>query len=187
MPGIGHNRGPSMEAGHRWRTYQWRRAQKALMPNTIPMMIVRMRVKRAAELGMSYKTYATIRQASGRDVMGLLFSSNALRIMGGDAAMPRDRAKLLEAMRNAERLALVQRPLDADIVSAANPCLDATELAPDITTSWSDMQARVRGFVTARGLVGGQVVVVGDTALEAEWAPALRAADFLPSEQYFPT
>lgn len=187
MAGIGHNRGPSIEAGHRWRTYQWRRAQKALMPNTIPMMIVRMRVRRAAELGMTYKTYAAIRQASGRDVMGLLFSSNALRIMGGDAAMPRDRAQVLNAMRNAERLALVHRPFDPEAVSAANPSLDASELAPDITTSWTDMQARVRGFVTARGLVSGQVVIVGDTALEAEWAPALRAADFLPSEQYFPS
>ncbi|CAN0309083.1 unnamed protein product, partial [Chrysoparadoxa australica] len=184
MAGIGHNRGPSMEAGHRWRTYQWRKAQKALMPNTIPMMIVRMRVRRAAELGMSYKTYAAIRQASGRDVMGLLFSSNALRIMGGDAAMPRDRAQVLEGLRNAGRLALVHRPLEPGPVSAANTSLDATALAPDITTSWTDMQARVRGFVTGRGLTGGQVVVVGDTALEAEWAPALRAADFLPSERY---
>lgn len=186
MAGIGHNKGPSMEPGHRWRTHQWRMAQKALMPNTIPLMIVRMRVRRAAELGMTYKTYAAIRQASGRDVMGLLFSSNALRIIGGDAAMPRDRARVLEGMRNAARLALVHRPLDPGAVDQANPGLDASELAPDITTSWSDMQARVRGFVTARGLAGGQVVVIGDTALEAEWAPALRAADYLPSERYFP-
>mmetsp|Transcript_23304 Transcript_23304/g.40391 ORF Transcript_23304/g.40391 Transcript_23304/m.40391 type:complete len:188 (-) Transcript_23304:549-1112(-) len=187
MAGIGHNQGPSMEGGRRWRTYQWRKAQKALMPNTIPMMIVRMRVRRAAELGMTYKTYATIRQASGRDVMGLLFSSNALRIMGGDAAMPRDRAQVLEGMRNADRLTLVHRPLDPDAVAGANQSIDATELAPNITTSWTDMQSRVHGFVNDRGLVGGQVVVVGDTALEAEWAPALRAAGFLQSERFFPT
>lgn len=184
MAGIGHNQGPTMEAGHRWRTYQWRKAQKAMMPNTVPLMIVRMRVRRAAELGMDYRTYAAVRQASGRDVLGLLFSSNALRILGGDAAMPRDRARALAAVRNAGRLALVHRPLEPGGVARANPDLDATELAPDITTSWSDMQARVAFFVNARGLSGDQVVVVGETHLEADWAPAVRAT-YLPSERYF--
>lgn len=186
LPGIGHNQGPTLEAGHRWRTHQWRKAQKALMPNTIPLMIVRMRLRRAAELGMDYKSYAAARQASGRDILGLLFSSNALRIIGGDAAMPRDRARALEAVRNADRLALVQRPAEPEGVLQANPVLDGAEIAPDITTSWSDMQARVARFVTQRGLSGDQVVVIGDTVLEAEWAPALRAASYLPAARYFP-
>ena len=184
--GIGHNQGPGMDAGHRWRTYQWRKAQKEMMPNTIPLMVVRMRVRRAAELGMDYKTYATARQAAGRDILGLLFSSNALRIIGGDAAMPQDRAQALAAVRNAGRLALVHRPHHPDRVQAANPVLDAAALAPDITTSWSDMRDRVAGFVRDRGLIGDQVVVIGDTELEAEWAPAMRAASYLSADRFFP-
>ena len=184
--GIGHNQGPSMEGGHRWRTHQWRKAQKDMMPNTIPLMIVRMRVRRAAELGMDYKTYATLRQASGRDVLGLLFSSNALRIIGGDVAMPADRGRVLEKVRHAGRLSLVHRPLDAGAVAEANPMLDATEIAPDITTSWSAMQDRIARFVRDRGLQGDQVVIIGDTAMEADWAPAVRAASYLPAARYFP-
>ena len=184
-PGIGHNNGPSMDFGHRLRTHQWRRAQKEMMPNTIPLMVVRMRVRRAAELGMDYKTYATARQAAGRDILGLLISSNALRIIGGDAARPRDRAQALAAVRNAGRLALVHRPHHPDRVHDANPVLDAAALAPDITTSWSDMRDRVAGFVRDRGLIGDQVVVIGDTVLEAEWAPAMRAASYLSAERYF--
>ena len=91
MAGIGHNNGPAMERGHTWRSYQWRRAQQKLMPNTIPLMIVRMRVRRAAELGLDYKTYASIRQTSGQDIMGLLFSSNALRIMANGAKIARSK------------------------------------------------------------------------------------------------
>jgi len=183
--GIGHNQGPTLERGQTMRAYQWRRAQKALMPRTIPLMIVKMRVKRAAELGMDYKAYAAIRQATGRDICGLLFSSNALRIIGGDAAMPRDRAKALEALRGADRLALVHRPLQPEQIAAANPMLDATGLAPDITTSRRAMHQRLRAFVTDRQLVGDQVVIVGDTSLEAEWHAAARAAGYLSAERYF--
>ena len=58
VSGLGHNGGPSMEPGVLWRTHAWRSAQKKLMPNTIPKLVLQMRLKRAAELGMDYKTYA---------------------------------------------------------------------------------------------------------------------------------
>ncbi|MEM9350184.1 MAG: hypothetical protein AAGA47_07975, partial [Pseudomonadota bacterium] len=78
--GIGHNNGPSMEAGYTYRKHQWKKAREALLP-TLPLMIVRMRVKRAKELGLDYKTYAGVRASTGRDVIGFLFSSNALRLV----------------------------------------------------------------------------------------------------------
>ncbi|CAN0589915.1 unnamed protein product, partial [Ectocarpus sp. 12 AP-2014] len=56
LPGIGHNRGPAMDRGVTYRTYHWKKARQALMPRTIPLMVVRMRVRRAAELGMDYAT-----------------------------------------------------------------------------------------------------------------------------------
>ena len=185
MAGIGHNQGPTLEKGHAWRTYQWRQAQKKLMPRTIPLMIVKMRVRRAAELGMDYKAYASLRQAAGRDICGLLFSSNALRILGGDAKMPQERARVLAGLRDAKRLSLVYRPLDPAAVHDANLVLDATGLAPDITMTWSAMHERLCGFVRKQNLVGDQVVIIGDTSLENGWSAAARAAGYLPADRYF--
>ena len=184
MSGIGHNGGPTLERGHSWRTYQWRKAQKALMPNTIPLAIVKMRVRRAAELGMDYKAYASIRQATGRDICGLLFSSNALRIMVGSAAMPPERRRVVAAVKGADRLALVHGALDLETILSSNP-LDAVRPAPDLRMSWTETHTRLRDFVVERRLVGDQVVVIGETALEREWLSAARAAGYIPAERYF--
>lgn len=186
MAGIGHNGGPTMERGHAYRTFQWRRAQKQMMPNTIPMMIVKMRVRRAAELGMDYKAYARIRQASGQDIMGLLFSSNALRIIGDGARMPEAENRVLEQVKSAHKLSLVHLPNRPDQVLQANPVLDATEAAPRFTDSWSQMRERLEGFIRARKLPGSQVVIVGDAPLEADWMAAAKAAGYLPASEYFP-
>ena len=184
MSGIGHNGGPTLERGQRWRTYQWRKAQKALMPKTMPLAIVKMRVRRAQELGLDYKAYAAIRQATGRDICGLLFSSNALRIMAGNAAMPKDRRAALEQVRGAERLALVHAPNTPEAVLRQNP-LEAAARAPDLRMSWGAVADRLRDFVAERRLCGDQVLVIGETALEEEWLGAARAAGYLPSERYF--
>lgn len=183
--GIGHNNGPTMERGHKWRSYQWRRAQKKLMPNTMPLMIVRMRVRRAAELGLDYKTYASIRQASGQDIMGLLFSSNALRIIGNGARMPDAQERALQAVKAATKLSLVHAPNTPPAVLQANPVLDATDVAPRLTDSWSIMRARLEGFIRHNRLPGSQVLIIGDAPLENEWTTAAKAAGYLRADQYF--
>ena len=186
MSGIGHNGGPTMERGHSWRTYQWRKAQKALIPKTIPLAIVKMRVRRAAELGMDYKSYAAIRQATGRDICAFLFSSNALGILGqGTPRIPQLQAAKLAGVKHASRLALVHLPHDPDAVLAAEEVIDAAGRAPDLRMPWSTMRQHLGDFVRARKLVGDQVVIVGDTALEAEWTAAARAAGYVSAERYF--
>lgn len=185
MAGIGHNNGPTMQAGHSYRTHMWRRAQQKLMPNTIPLMIVRMRIRRAAELGMDYKSYASIRQVSGQDILGLLFSSNALRIIGNGARMPDAQGRALAAIRSAQKLSLVHAPFEPPAVLQANPVLDATAAAPRITDSWSDMRQRLQGFIHQNRLPGNQVLIIGDAPLEAEWTTAARAAGYIPAHRYF--
>ena len=185
MAGIGHNNGPTMERGHGYRTFQWRRAQQKLMPNSVPLMIVRMRMQRAADLGMDYKTYASIRQASGQDILGLLFSSNALRIIGNGARMPDARDRALKAVKAAQKLALVHAPVDPPAVLQANPVLDATAAAPRFTDSWSGMRDRLKGFIRAQRLPGNQVLIIGDAPLESDWSTAARAAGYLRADQYF--
>jgi hypothetical protein len=44
---------------------------------------------------------------------------------------------------------------------------------------------KVQALTTSQGLPGDGVVVIGDTALEAEWAEAGRLGGFLPSEAIF--
>ena len=186
MAGIGHNNGPTMEKGQAMRAYQWRQAQAALMPKALPLMVVKMRVRRAAELGMDYKTYASIRQYSGSDIVGLLFSSNALRIIGNGARMPEAEAQALNAVRSAQKLALIHLPNRPEAVALMNPVLDATAAAPRFTDSWSQMRDRLEGFIRAQSLPGSQVLIVGDAPLEADWVTAARAAGYLPSDRYFP-
>jgi hypothetical protein len=186
MAGIGHNKGPTMEPGHLWRTHQWRSAQRALMPNAIPLMIVRMRMKRAAELGMSYKTYARIRQTSGQDILGLLFSSNALRIIGHGARIPEAEDRVLQAVKDTRKLSLVYPPNTPVAVRAANPVLDATGGAPKFTESWAQMRNRVQGLIQSQKLPGSAVLVIGDAPLEADWTTAGRAAGYLSAQEYFP-
>ncbi|MAY88998.1 MAG: hypothetical protein CML02_20030 [Pseudooceanicola sp.] len=183
--GIGHNNGPVMETGQTYRAYQWRQAQRALMPEAIPLQIVRMRMRRATELGMSYKAYASVRRTSGHDILGLLFSSNALRIIGNGARMPEDERARLEAVVKASKLAMVHRPNHPGVVLAQNRELDATDAAPLFTDSWSAMRARLEQFVQNQQLPGNRVLVVGDAPLESEWATAARAAGYLPADAYF--
>lgn len=183
--GIGHNQGPSMEPGQLWRTHQWRSAQRQLMRKTIPLMVVKMRMKRAAELGMDYKTYASIRQASGQDILALMFSSNALRIIGQGAKMPDAESHALEAVRAAQKLSLVHAPNTPDGVLMANPVLDAVAVAPKFNESWSAMRDRVSSLIQSQKLPGNTVLVIGDAPMESDWSTAARAAGYLSASQYF--
>ena len=107
---LGHNQGPTMDRGRGWRRYAWTRARAELLPK-MPIEVVRRRVKRARELGLDYKAYAGIRASTGRDVIALLFSDNALRLMR-DARIAPARARKLDAVRQAACLALVHPPHD---------------------------------------------------------------------------
>lgn len=184
--GIGHNQGPAMDRGLTYRTFQWKRARAAAMPKTMPLMVVRMHVARAHQLGLDYPTYAAVRKASGRDIMGLLFSSNALRVVRAERPkVPLDRGEILNAVERAARLALVHRPLSPRSFAAANPVFDAVGQAPRFTDSWGAMREHLGTFVLDRGLARDQVLVIGDTAMERDWSAAGRAAGYLEAARYF--
>ncbi len=183
MTGIGHNRGPTMEKGRGWRRYAWKKARAELLPK-MPIEVVRLRVKRARELGLDYKAYAGIRAATGRDVIALLFSDNALRLLADGRIAP-ERASALNAVTGADRLALVHAPHVPERVRAANPVLSNVGVAPGFTASWPDIRARVlalKGKLPADG-----VVVIGETWMERDWCEAARLAGYLPADRYFST
>jgi hypothetical protein len=181
---LGHNKGPTMEKGAGWRRHCWTKARADLLPK-LPLEIVRLRVRRARELGLDYKSYAGIRATTGRDVVAFLFSSNALRITPDAAKMPLDRAEVVSAIKSCERLAVVHAPLDPAKVAMENPQLDSVETAPSFVDSWSVMRDKIKAVTSGHGLPGDGVVVIGDTAMEREWTAAGKLAGFISSDQYF--
>ena len=184
--GIGHNQGPSMERGQKWRTFQWQKAREEAMPKAIPLMVVKMHVARAHQLGLDYPTYAAVRKASGRDIMALLFSSNALRVVRAENPyIPLPQSEVVCAVKGAQKLALVHRPVQADMMQMANPVLDAAAPAPRFTDSWAEMKDHIGSFITDRRLSRDQVLIIGDTAMERDWTTAARAAGYVEAGRYF--
>jgi hypothetical protein len=174
-----------MEPGASWRLYAWTRARAELLPR-MPIEVVRIRMRRAEELGIGYKSYAAIRAGTGRDVIALLFSSNALRVGPKLVAMPAREAEKLKAVRAAERLAAVHRPLPPRAFLGANAALiEAAAQAPTLADGWSATRAKLAELTRDRGVPSDAVVVIGATALEAEWTVAGRMAGYLPAEAYF--
>jgi hypothetical protein len=182
MADIGHNRGPSLEGGASWRKHCWTAARAQLLP-TLPIEVVRMRVRRAKELGLDYKTYAGVRAATGHDVVAFLFSSNALRVSVLRPAMPGDRVAKLAEVR-CERMALVVSPLTPGLLEVTNPVvLDWAFPAPYALATFGEMRERLRAALGR--LPSDQVLLVGDLALERDWCAAGRLAGYLPAERYF--
>ncbi len=182
LPGIGHNLGPTMEEGTSWRRHCWTEARRALLP-TLPLEVLRLRVARAREIGLDYRTYATVRATSGRDIVAFLFSSNALRLFAPQPLLPEDRAARLAAMAGCGRIAVVHRPLSLTDVPA--PPLDWAMAAPGPNALWRDVRGALRGALQAQKLPVDAVLLVGDTPLERAWAEAGALAGYLPTERFF--
>ncbi len=182
---IGHNRGPALDGGKAWRLHCWQEARAALLP-TLPVEVVRLRLKRAAEIGLDYRTYASIRAASGRDVVAFLFSTNALRLLPPEPALPEDRRARLAEMRRAGRAALVRAPLDPGRIGVlAEGVLDHAAPAPAPFAHWSAMREALAGILAAGGWPRAGTVLVGDTWDERDWAVAGRLGFYLPAERVF--
>jgi len=179
LPGIGHNNGPELDANLGWRRHAWARARAELLP-TLPIEVVRLRVRRAQELGLPYRTYAGVRAATGRDVIGFLFSSNALRLLRQTDALPPGHHARLAALVAADRVAILQPPL-----TQAPPPLDACYPAPRFTDTWPAMRDQIAAIIRSRGRPADGYILIGETASERDWAEAGRTAGFLTGARYF--
>lgn len=182
--GIGHNNGPSMDAGRAWRIHAWRRAKANMASARLSPATVKRHVARAKELGLSYRDYAAIQTSAGRDVCGFLFSSNALDLAFGRHRVSQPKAEKLDAVRDAMRIALVHAPLSPEAVAEANAALDAAHRAPKFLTSFPQMR---EALSVAQGQLPASGLVVVGTGMEAEWVTAGRLGAFLTAEQYFGT
>ncbi|MBL4917717.1 hypothetical protein [Szabonella alba] len=178
--GIGHNRGPELAPGTAWRRHCWGAARKALLPH-LPIEVLRGRLKRAAELGLDYSTYAGIRATTGRDVVAVLFSSNALGMERGGGVTP-DRKAHLAAVK-AARIGLATPPLTPGAMLEVP--LDAAWPAPPVLSPFRVQAEMIRAALGS--CPGDGAILVGGYGGERDWAMAGRLAAYLPAERVFAT
>jgi hypothetical protein len=181
---IGHNGGPTMEGGTSWRAHCWRTARARLLP-VLPVEVVRLRVKRAAELGLDYRTYAGVRATTGRDLVAFLFSSNALALTAAHPVLTPDRAGKLEQITACRRMALANPPLTPETVRSAVWMIDAAHAAPALLAPEREIRARLRAALGP--LPADGVLLIGDHGLERDWCAAGRLAGYLPADRFFAT
>nr|WP_321508615.1 hypothetical protein [uncultured Celeribacter sp.] len=180
--GIGHNGGPSLEAGVSFRRFAWKKARKGLMGESLPIEVIRMRVRRADELGMPYKSYASIRAASGRDVVGFLFSSNALRLLRRGDRLPSLYADKLARIK-AKRVVAAHVPLEPEKIALLED-IDRAGTAPRPYASWGCQQEALRDLL-GRSLPRDGVVLVSEAPFEAEWVEAGKLAGRIQAPVFF--
>ena len=184
---IGHNRGPAFGPGRGFRTHAWKQARRALLPQ-MPLEIVRIRVKRAQELGLPYKTYATVRATTGRDIVAFLFSSNALRLVKPTDQIPPDRATRLRQIRHCRTTLGVLPPADPAGMGARllSEGIEAASFrAPTLRHSWAETRDILKTALASQNLPADGVFVIGETMLEADWPAAANLAGYLPAAEYF--
>jgi hypothetical protein len=187
-PGIGHNRGPAMDADVSWRRHCWTVARRELLPH-LPLEVVRLQVRRAREIGLDYRTYASVRATTGRDIVAFLFSSNALRMVRAQDVLTDDPAARLREVGACARGLLAQPPLDAARLASAIEARDGVRFetaapAPGFFAPWQEIRAGVLAALPPRARPG-EVVLVGEAPGESAWVEAARLAAYLPAERFF--
>ncbi|WP_416916585.1 MAG: hypothetical protein ACMUJJ_08095 [Roseicyclus sp.] len=188
MSGLGHNGGPTMEAGYGFRKLAWTKARAALLPS-LPLEVVRLRVKRAERLGLPYRTYATIRATSGQDIVAFLFSGNALDLRRGETRLSAPVAARLGALDGAAtRLAAIYAPTAPEAVLAAQPDLiEGAGRAPAFTAPWRETRDSLRALMAGHSLPADAVVLVAATGIERGWGSVAGFGGVLDRDVIFGT
>ncbi len=186
--GIGHNSGAIGASGRRCA---WAKARKDLVGARIPLEIVRIRVRRAAALGLSYPQYASVLLGSGRDIVGFLFTVGGLQLsLSRELSTPTHVREKLHDVPKTARLALSpadESPDDfrkelGDALSVRIDDADAEPLDPE---SWRQARAAIHTVLARNGLPADGVVMVGDSLQDASWADAAFLAKFIRTADYF--
>jgi hypothetical protein len=184
---IGHNGGPPLDPGRRWRAVAWGKARSELVKH-LPIEIVRRRVARARDLGLAYPAYAAILMGTGRDIVGFLFTAEAIGLrLEREARLAEVAARKLRETK-AERLLLGPPVAPATLHEAlAAQGIDFAAVAPAPRREAPDADGRraIRALLDPLRLPGDAIVMVGARPDERRWAEAARLARFLSAQAYF--
>ena len=188
LPGIGHNQGPPLDGGQSWRAFAWKKARKQLMPR-LPLEIVKRRVKRAQQLGLEYPQYASILLGTGRDIVGFLFTCDALGLrLSQSLELPDTVREKVSAQTGCERVLMARHDpaaLARALAAETRISFSSIAKAPALNCTWGEGRRAIQSALEPMKLPPDAVVMVGTRAQERDWAEAARLAKFLPSEQYF--
>lgn len=156
----------------------------------LPLEVIRRRVRRATELGLEYPAYASILLGTGRDIVGFLFTCDALGMhLSQKVPIPQHVASKLKSLGTVDTMLAAEhdrREELADLLARETPIrfTSATRLpAPDVQRS--EGQAAIRHALDPLKLPGDAVVMIGTEAHERSWADAARLARFMHAETYF--
>ncbi len=187
-PGIGHN---SNALGRGWRRYAWKKARKDLVAARVPLEIVRIRVRRAQRLGLTYPQYASVLLGTGRDIVGFLFTVNGLQLrLARRLEAPMHVSAKLQTAPDAPRIALAPPEEEAaafrvELVEITAARIDAAFPAPPPEASWGSTRRIVHRALSEASMPPDGVVMIGDGADDARWADAAFLAKFIPTADYF--
>ena len=135
----------------------------------LPVEIVRLHVKRAAEIGLDYKTYAGVRAATGHDLVAFLFSTNALRLLRAGDRVAGQEARHMAAASGIGRLLAVQPPLDPARVwqglAGQGIAVDAAARAPGLAQNWGETRAALLSLMAGVRAPADRVLLICETAL----------------------
>ncbi|KAA2316311.1 hypothetical protein DL237_08735 [Pseudooceanicola sediminis] len=183
LPGAGHNQGPVSQAGRRARILAWKQALDDRTETERSPEVVRRRVKRARELGLSYAVYASIHMTAGRDIGAYLFSSNALGVFANGGPPPAKVTARLAALQGVRRIGLAVPPLTPDQLAERVPALDAVFAAP---APYGGNAAMRQALALAQGkMPAASIVAVTALPREDEWVMAGRLGGVLRADSLF--
>ncbi len=186
--GIGHNNGPQAAAGAGFRRHCWKKARAGLV-RTVPLEIVRIRMRRAKELGLAYPQYASILTGSGRDVIAFLFTHEGLRLkLARRLEMPDPvRQKLADLIR-CDRLALapegeVPTEFLTELSEVSGLSFQGCGRMPG--AGWGRAREDILATLQPLGLPPAGVVLIGSRDAEHQWCTAARLGGYLKQQAYF--
>jgi len=188
---IGHNKGPSMKTGLGWQQHCWRKARKDLMGKAIPIEIVRMRIKRARELGLAYPQYASILLGTGRDIVGFLFTVDGLHLrLRKRLEMPDVVQDKLQSLNKCTLMAFAPSGEAPDTFRMELQQVAGTPFAssapePETDASWPKARCAIREVLDPMKLPSDAVVMIGSREVEKQWAAAGKVARFIAASDYY--
>jgi hypothetical protein len=188
---IGHNNGPSFKTGTGWRTYCWKRARKDLLGKTMPIEIVRIRIKRARELGLSYPQYASVMLGTGRDIVGFLFTVDGLQLkLRRKLEIPQNVQRKLHGITGTSLMSFTPSGEDpksfrVELEGISGTAFVSTSPEPEPYANWKAARSAIRTALDPLKLPSDAVVMIGTGDIEKHWAAAGNVARFIPSAEYF--